>query len=70
MSTTPEGQALDPLANFAFKKAVADGTAGDLLFRLYDGDCLSFDPTTRQLVFIPASAFDSLNTPTEQENAT
>ena len=68
MSVTTEGKALDALAEYIFRKTIKDGTAGDLLYRLFDGDGVTVDMETKELIFLPSSMFASMtNTDTEQE---
>lgn len=79
MSTTTEGQALDVLAEYIFLKSIRDGMAGDLLYHLFDGDGVTVDLETREIVYIPSRLLDTVaspavdrveNTHTEQEATT
>lgn len=54
------GRTLDVLAAFVFTKAIADNRAGEVLYRLFDGEGVTVDPETKELIFLPAALFEQL----------
>lgn len=60
-----EADALDPMARIIFQTALREGQAGELLWRLFNGDGVTIDLHTRQLVYLPANIIEQL---THQEH--
>jgi len=56
-----EADALDPMAQIIFRIALREGRAGELLWRLFNGDSVTVDMETRQLVYLPASIIEQLS---------
>lgn len=46
------GQRLAPLANYVFAKTIKDGTAGELLWHLFDGGGITVDPNTHEIIYL------------------
>jgi hypothetical protein len=51
---------LDSTARAVFTKALADNRAGETLERLFDGDSVTIDATTGDLMFMPAAQLSLL----------
>lgn len=58
-----EADDLDPMARIIFQTALRDGKAGELLWRLFNGDGVTIDPETRRIVYLP---FDLIQQATQE----
>lgn len=53
---TTEGDSLETVARAIFLTVLrTPGASGNLLWRLFEGDGVTMDPLTREVVFLPAS---------------
>lgn len=54
------GRRLAPLANYVFAKTITDGTAGELLWHLFDGGGITVDLNTHEIIYLPRELMEGV----------